>query len=75
MVRSPIFMVVCQIESIHISQGVESWMSRLEHNFHAEFSRAVSLPWNTHSGRHAGQVRVAGHGAGNVTFIRVFDAG
>ena len=50
-------------------------MSRLDHRFHDEFLGAPSLPWKTMSGLHVGQVRVAGHGAGNVTFVRVFDAG
>ena len=55
--------------------GIELWMSRLEHTFHEEFASAPNLPWYTESGAHAGQVRAAGKGAGNVTFVRVFDGG
>lgn len=50
-------------------------MTRLEHDLHEDFERASSLPWKTPSGRYVGDVRVAGPGAGNVTFVRVFDAG
>lgn len=50
-------------------------MTDLDHKFHPEFKAAPSLPWKTDSGQHVGQVRVAGHGAGNVTFVRIFNAG
>ncbi|EKM61775.1 uncharacterized protein PHACADRAFT_190964 [Phanerochaete carnosa HHB-10118-sp] len=55
--------------------GIERWMSRLEHDFHAEFDRAPTLSWKMATGEHAGNVRVAGPGAGNVTFVRMFEAG
>lgn len=58
-----------------IPKGVERWMGRLDHAFHAEFQRAISEPFKTASGEHVGDVRIAGPGSGNVTFIRIFDAG
>jgi cathepsin A (carboxypeptidase C) len=56
-------------------KGVEQWMSRLEHKFHAEFQLTTPEPWITSSSVYAGDVRVAGYGSGNVTFVRIFDAG
>jgi cathepsin A (carboxypeptidase C) len=57
-------------------QGNERWVEALEHNFHDEFVKAKSLQWTTKStGRVAGEVRAAGHGAGNVTFVQVYEAG
>ncbi len=50
-------------------------MSRLEHIFHEEFARALERPWLLDSGLHVGMVHAAGSGAGNVTFVEVFDAG
>ena len=51
-------------------------MSRLEHTFRSEFATTPDLPWRTlDSGHHAGTARAAGLGAGNVTFVRVFEAG
>jgi len=60
-------------------QGVELWMTRLQHAFHAEFSAAPSRPWRTSSTKYlAGEVRFAGgagSGAGNYTFVQIYDAG
>ena len=57
-------------------QGVELWMSRLHHVFHAEFSTARSIPWKEHDTRIvSGTARAAGRGAGNVTFVRIYEAG
>lgn len=50
-------------------------MTQLEHDFHSEFEEAPTLPWTTKSGQYAGNVRAAGSGAGNVIFVRIFDAG
>ncbi len=51
-------------------------MSRLEHRFHDEFTRTPSLRWATkRAGTYVGEVRSAGPGAGNVTFVQVYDAG
>ncbi|PSR72048.1 hypothetical protein PHLCEN_2v12078 [Hermanssonia centrifuga] len=56
--------------------GVELWMSRLEHRFHDEFARTPSLRWRTkRAGTYVGEVRSAGPGAGNVTFVQIYDAG
>ena len=56
--------------------GNERWMLKLEHDFHGEFVSAPSTPWRVGpSGGLAGEVRSAGGGAGNVTFIRVYEAG
>ena len=54
-------------------------MSQLEHKLHKEFEKAPSTKWVTaKSGRVAGEVRSAGgggFGAGNVTFVNVYEAG
>jgi carboxypeptidase C (cathepsin A) len=59
--------------------GNEAWVENLENKFHKEFKAAPSIPWvNEYSGRVAGLVRAAGgggFGAGNVTFVNVFEAG
>ncbi|KAI0937453.1 hypothetical protein AcV5_005359 [Taiwanofungus camphoratus] len=52
------------------------WIERLEHNFHAEFKRSLSTPSKTmESGIIGGEVRSARHGAGNVAFVQVYEAG
>lgn len=57
-------------------QGIELWMEKLDHRFHVEFGVTPSKPWRTEkTGYFAGNVRSAGQGAGNVTFVRVFNAG
>ena len=50
-------------------------MSRLEHVYHDEFESALERPWVTDTGFHVGMVRKAGPGAGNFTFVQIFDAG
>ncbi|KZP29266.1 serine carboxypeptidase [Athelia psychrophila] len=57
--------------------GNERWLEAMEHTFGAEFVAAPTEQWVTiESGKEAGTVRSAGgHGAGNVTFVTVFDAG
>ncbi|KAH9996036.1 Alpha/Beta hydrolase protein [Russula vinacea] len=59
--------------------GNEAWVENLEHKFHKEFKRAPSIQWVTaREGRVAGEVRSAGgrgFGAGNVTFVNVYEAG
>jgi cathepsin A (carboxypeptidase C) len=47
----------------------------LDTKFHDEFAQAELLPWyDSVTGRLVGQVRSAGSD-GNVTFVRVYDAG
>ncbi|KAI0320056.1 serine carboxypeptidase [Amylostereum chailletii] len=59
--------------------GNERWVEQLEHKFHEEFAASKPLQWVTlDSGRVAGEVRSAGaggFGAGNVSFVTVFEAG
>ncbi|KAI0713118.1 alpha/beta-hydrolase [Cerioporus squamosus] len=56
--------------------GVERWMLKLEHKHHEEFSNAPLLPFLTELGDVGGKVRSAGGpGAGNVTFVQIFDGG
>ncbi|KAI9448816.1 Alpha/Beta hydrolase protein [Lactarius psammicola] len=59
--------------------GNEAWVENLEHKFHEEFKAAPPTQWVIErSGRVAGEVRVAGGGrvgAGNVTFVNVYEAG
>ncbi|KAJ3556355.1 hypothetical protein NM688_g2075 [Phlebia brevispora] len=55
--------------------GIELWMTRLEHWYHEEFESTLSIPWMLESGFHVGMVHAAGPGAGNVTFVQIFDAG
>ena len=54
-------------------------MEKLENKFHDEFAQSASTAWVTlDSGRQAGLVRSAGGDgftAGNLTFVRVFEAG
>jgi cathepsin A (carboxypeptidase C) len=55
--------------------GNERWVEALDSKFHDEFAASDAVPWVTkRSGKLAGSVRSAG-GAGNVTFVTVFDAG
>ena len=57
-------------------QGNERWVEDLEHKFHKEFVAAKSKPWVADTTGHvAGEVRVAGKGAGSVTFVQVYEAG
>ncbi|KAI0368924.1 peptidase S10 serine carboxypeptidase [Pilatotrama ljubarskyi] len=57
--------------------GVERWMLRLEHGFHEEFARAPSLEFIAKdTSEIAGRVRRAGtSGAGNVTFVQIYEGG
>ncbi|RPD64649.1 alpha/beta-hydrolase [Lentinus tigrinus ALCF2SS1-6] len=56
--------------------GVERWMLKLEHKHHEEFTNAPLLPFLTELGDVGGKVRSAGgSGAGNVTFVQIFDGG
>lgn len=54
-------------------------MNALEHQFHAEFAASGDEQWvAAETGRVAGRVRSAGGGglgAGNVTYVEVFEAG
>ena len=52
-------------------------MARLEHKHHEEFADAPLLPFITEiTGEVGGKVRTAGGpGAGNVTFVQIFDGG
>jgi hypothetical protein len=65
--------------SFSYSQGNEAWVENLEHKFHKEFKAAPNIQWVTAGeGRVAGEVRSAGgsgFGAGNVTFVNVYEAG
>jgi cathepsin A (carboxypeptidase C) len=65
--------------SIIYRQGNEAWVESLENKFHKEFKAAPSIQWVTAGeGRVAGEVRSAGgsgFGAGNVTFVNVYEAG
>ncbi|KAH8983045.1 Alpha/Beta hydrolase protein [Lactarius hatsudake] len=59
--------------------GNAAWVENLEHKFHKEFKAAPSIQWVIgRSGRIAGEVRTAGggdFGAGNVTFVNIYEAG
>lgn len=71
---------VCSLSDLGLfSKGNEAWMSALEHDFHSEFAASEATKWvTTETGRVSGQVRSAGggeFGAGNVTFVEVFEAG
>ncbi len=65
--------------SFSYHQGNEAWVENLESKFHKEFKAAPSIQWVTAGeGRVAGEVRSAGgsgFGAGNVTFVNVYEAG
>lgn len=51
-------------------------MLRLDHKLHEEFLRAPFLPFLTeYTGTPGGKVRTAGPGAGNVTYVQIFDGG
>ncbi|EEB95863.1 hypothetical protein MPER_05103 [Moniliophthora perniciosa FA553] len=55
--------------------GKERWVEALDNRFHDEFGKAKLLPWyDSATGRHAGEVRSAGM-AGNLTYVRIYDAG
>jgi len=59
--------------------GNERWVEQLSTSFSEEFSNTEPVPWVTaDTGRVAGEVRSAGRrgfGAGNVTFVNVYEAG
>ncbi len=51
-------------------------MLKLEHKHYEEFSNKPLLPFLTAVGEVGGKVRSAGGpGAGNVTFVQIFDGG
>lgn len=52
-------------------------MLKLEHKYHEEFSHAPLLPFISElTGTPGGKVRSAGGaGAGNVTYVQIFDGG
>ena len=52
-------------------------MLQLQHKYHEEFSNAPLLPFiAAPTGDVAGKVRSAGgYGAGNVTFVQIFEGG
>ena len=60
-------------------QGNAAWVENLDNPFHEEFKEAPYIQWvNARTGRVAGEVRAAGgsgFGAGNVTFVNVYEAG
>ena len=60
-------------------KGNEAWVTQLDNIFHDEFKNSTFLPWVTiESGKKAGEVRYAGGEgltAGNVTFVKIYDAG
>ncbi|GAA96604.1 uncharacterized protein L969DRAFT_88032 [Mixia osmundae IAM 14324] len=55
--------------------GNEIWMNHLESPFTKEFAASKAKSFVTLEGKKAGTVRQAGPGAGNYTFVRLFDAG
>ncbi|KAF9009563.1 carboxypeptidase C [Cyathus striatus] len=59
--------------------GNERWVNALDTKFTSEFQAAPPLPWvDSYTGRTAGEVRSAGgggFGAGNVSFVNVYEAG
>ncbi|KAJ7026188.1 Alpha/Beta hydrolase protein [Mycena alexandri] len=50
------------------------WVAEFPSTHKDAFNKAEFLPWDV-SNRQAGVVRSAGEGAGNVTYITVFEAG
>jgi cathepsin A (carboxypeptidase C) len=54
--------------------GEAQWIAELPSTHKDTFGTAPFLPW-TVSDRQAGVVRSAGEGAGNVTYLTVFEAG
>jgi cathepsin A (carboxypeptidase C) len=54
--------------------GEQAWALSLEHDYQKELNDAKTVNWKV-GGKNAGSVRQAGHGAGNVTLVRVADAG
>ncbi|KAJ7455292.1 Alpha/Beta hydrolase protein [Mycena galericulata] len=54
--------------------GVSQWISQLPSKHKDAFGDAPFLPWIV-SGQQAGVVRSAGEGAGNVTYLTVYEAG
>jgi hypothetical protein len=57
-----------------LGQGESQWIAQLPSTHKDAFNEAPFLPW-TVSDRQAGVVRSAGEGAGNVTYLTVFEAG
>ncbi|KIM49641.1 hypothetical protein M413DRAFT_438816 [Hebeloma cylindrosporum] len=56
--------------------GNERWLGELQTKFQEEFSESEPVPWVTaQSGHTVGEVRSAGSGAGNVTFVTIYEAG
>ncbi|KAG1865579.1 Alpha/Beta hydrolase protein [Suillus tomentosus] len=70
--------MVCGVSS-RMMQGNERWVEQLDTVFLEEFSTAPTEQWVTmRSGKVAGTVRSAGgagSGAGNVTFVTVYESG
>ena len=55
-------------------KGNERWFEQLPNIFHEEFAAAQNLSWVA-AGKSAGRIRKAGYGAGNFTFVQVYEAG
>ncbi|PWY99086.1 hypothetical protein BCV70DRAFT_123712 [Testicularia cyperi] len=54
--------------------GNLEWMQNLETSYLADFNNGTAQAWNV-DGKPAGLVRKGGHGAGNVAFIQIYEAG
>lgn len=70
---------MCNLVTVSFLQGNEAWVAELDSKFYEEFAVAEKQPWVTlTTGKVAGSVRSAGggqFGAGNVTFVTVYEAG
>ena len=57
-------------------KGNEEWVEKFDSDFTFEFAAADKVPWRVPGSKKVvGSVRSAGSGAGNVTFVTVYEAG
>jgi carboxypeptidase C (cathepsin A) len=54
---------------------VQQWVDKLETTYQAAFLNSTAIPFVSDDKKEAGYVRSAGHGAGNIAFMAIYEAG
>jgi carboxypeptidase C (cathepsin A) len=53
----------------------QHWVDKLETTYQAAFLNSTATPFISSNKTEAGYVRSAGHGAGNIAFMAIYEAG
>jgi carboxypeptidase C (cathepsin A) len=59
----------------HVSVHLQQWVDKLETTYQAAFLNSTAIPFVSDDKKEAGYVRSAGHGAGNIAFMAIYEAG